>query len=135
MPISRARGFTLLELLVAFVILSVAVATLLHAFGQSLRNTALAEDYTLATLHAQSLLAQVGVEPPLTEGVYEGAFDPQFAWQVTIERYVDPEAPADIETLGFAVNLYQVEVRVSWADGSQIRQIELQTLRLAWEEA
>ena len=133
MPIRRERGFTLLELLVAFVILSVAVATLLHAFSQSLRNTALAEDYTLATLHAQSLLAQVGVEPPLTEGMYQGVFDPQFAWQITIERYVDPEAPADTETLGFAVKLYHVVLWVSWADGSQTRQIELQTLRLAWE--
>jgi general secretion pathway protein I len=134
MPIRPERGFTLLELLVAFVILSVAVATLLHAFSQSLRNTALAEDYTLATLHAQSLLAQVGVEPPLMDGVYQGAFNEQFEWQVAIERYVDPEAPADIETLGSTVNLYHVEVRVSWADGPQNRQIELQTLRLAWEE-
>lgn len=118
----------------AFVILSVAVGTLLHTFGQSLRNTALAEDYTLATLHAQSLLAQVGVEPPLTAGVYQGAFNEQFEWQVVIERYVDPEAPADMETLGFTVKLYHVEVRVSWTDGPQNRQIELQTLRLAWEE-
>ncbi len=134
MPIRPEHGFTLLELLVAFVILSVAVGTLLHTFGQSLRNTALAEDYTLATLHAQSLLAHVGVEPPLSVGVYQGVFDEQFEWQVAIERYVDPEAPVDIETPGFAVNLYHVEVRVSWADGPQNRQIELQTLRLAWEE-
>lgn len=130
---SRAqRGFTLLELLVAFVILSVTVATLLQTFGQSLRNTALAEEYTLATLHAQSVLAGVGIDPPLIEGRYQGDFDDGFEWRVDIGAYIDPDAPADIEPAGFAVTLYRVEVGVGWADDG--REVVLETLRLAWDE-
>lgn len=134
MPSRAQHGFTLLELLVAFVILSVAVGTLLHTFGQSLRNTALAEEYTLATLHAQSVLAGVGVEPPLTEGRYRGDLEEGFEWWVEISEYIDPEAPVGVESVGFAVTLYRVEVAVHWPSGRDTRQVTLETLRLSWDE-
>ena len=75
-----ARGFTLLEVLVATVIMGIAVAGALSALSSSSRNAARLTDYDRATLLAKSkmdeLLAnhQIRRKMPL-----EGTFDPALA--------------------------------------------------------
>ncbi|MDX1606524.1 MAG: type II secretion system protein [Candidatus Competibacterales bacterium] len=122
------RGFTLLELLVAFVILSLALGVLLQTFGQGLRNAALTEEYTLATLHAESVLATIGTEQPLTEGESSGEFEDGYEWQISVRRYEDPDAEELLPEVG--ITPYRVSVRVSWGNAPQ-RIFELDTLRLA----
>jgi general secretion pathway protein I len=121
------KGFSLLEVLVAFAILSVSLGVLLQVFATGLRNTTLSEEYTLATLHAESLLALIGTEIPLSEGMQEDQLDATYAWRSTIAPYVeeglDPDA-ADIVA-------YQVRVEVFWQGASQTRFVVLETLRLA----
>lgn len=123
------RGFTLLELLVAFVILSLTVAVLMRSFGQDLRSATLSRDYTVATLHAESVLAGVGIEQPLTEGEQSGQFDDGFQWQVDVQRYQDPTLPPDQHRIG--ITPYRVVVRVSWGTSAESHAISLQTLRLS----
>ncbi len=126
------RGFTLLELLVAFVILSLAVGTLLRTFGQGLRNAALVEEYTLATLHAESLLATIGVEEPLSEGELGGEFDEGYWWQVSVRRYEEPEfSEPQFET---GITPYHVTLRVYWGEDREPRVLVLETLRLGIDQ-
>jgi len=128
--LALCRGFSLLEVLVAFAILSLTLGVLLQVFATGLRNTANAEDYTRAVLQAESLLAQVGINLPVES--QQGAMDDRFQWRITVtpfplENILDPETPT--ENLRFTP--YQVVVEVSWsATADRTRSVTLETLRL-----
>ena len=121
----KQNGFTLLEVLVAFTIMAVMLATLMQAFGGGLRNLDRAQDYAVATMQARSVLEQVGSLIPLEPGEYDGELDNGSRWRVVVE-----ERASDRSGLGEAVDLidYLVDVSVTWQDE---RAVTLRTLRLA----
>lgn len=132
----RERGFTLLEVLVAFSILSLSLGALIQIFGTGLRNTALAEEYSVAVMHAESLLAELGVQEPLTAGSLGGELDDRFRWQANIEEYIDEDSEALALESQLPAIAYQVELSVSWGDGdgASLRRVSLQTLRLVSDQ-
>jgi general secretion pathway protein I len=145
-PIQQQQGFSLLEVLVAFAILSLTLGALLQVFATGLRNTALAEDYTLATLHAQSVLAILDSRESLSEGLEEGEIDATFSWRLSIILWEDPDPPEDTELRALAegsegvggdeafdrgqVDPYQITVEVFWEKANRTRSVVLETLRL-----
>jgi len=121
----KHNGFTLLEVIVAFTIMAVMMASLLQAFGTGLRNLDRAQDYAVATMQARSVLEQVGSVIPLQAGEYDGELDNGSKWHVVVEaRAADERRP------GQTVELidYVVDVAVTWQDE---RRVTLRTLRLA----
>jgi general secretion pathway protein I len=127
----KQQGFTLLEVLVAFAIMGVALGTLLQTFAMGLRNTALSEEYTQAMLHAESVLAGLGVEEPLTEGDLSGKLDDKYAWRGSVSVYEEPEGP---ELPDNGLIPYHVQITVYWQDESHERSVSLETLRISLEE-
>jgi len=123
----RARGFTLIEVLVAFAILAVSLVVLLQVFSTGLRNARVAEDYTTATLYAESMLATAGLEAPLAMGETSGDFDERFRWRLDVLPYEVSDSGEETAT-GRA---FQVVVTVSWGDEDDPRDVTLTTLRLA----
>ena len=136
-PISAVatRGFSLLEVLVAFVILALVGTALFRLFGTSLNNASLADEYSRAALYAESLLADAAVEAPLREGTTQGTSqDGRYAWSTKIESYTAPGATADEERLGQMLPLrpWRLTVSVRWpGDFGGERSLELSTVRLA----
>ena len=121
------RGMTLIEVLVAFVILSLAMGVIMQIFSGGMRNARLAEGYSRAVFLAESRLAAVGLEQPLVASEVSGQVNPDLRWRVTINPFDDGGVA---EQLVMPVRLYQVRVRVSWSDEGRQRQIELGSLRL-----
>ena len=119
------RGFTLLEVLIAFVILAVSLSVILQVFSSGMRGARLAGAYTTATLLAKSVLAETGIETPLEEGEVGGEFDNGFRWRRIVTLYEDEAMP---EALGLPVAAYRVTVEVSWDEGG--RSVSLETIRL-----
>ncbi|UEM07191.1 prepilin-type N-terminal cleavage/methylation domain-containing protein (plasmid) [Skermanella rosea] len=123
-PRGAAPGFTLIETLVAFIILSMALLAALQAFSTSLRGISAAEGTGAAVLHARSKMDEVGITIPLVPGETGGAFADGFRWKAGIEPYPDAY-PGEAGTL--AVEPYQVSVTVTWG---RAQAITLQTVKL-----
>jgi general secretion pathway protein I len=123
------RGFSLLEVLVAFIILAMALGVLMRIFSGGLGNIGMAEHYSQAVAIAEMKLAAVGVESPLTEGENAGE-DHGYAWRTSVLRY--EEAASPVEPAAMLIDLYQVEVTVNWDEtATKPRSLQLVTLRAA----
>ena len=123
----KNRGMTLIEVLVAFVILSLAMGVIMQIFFGGMRNARLADGYSRAVFLAQSKLAAVGVERPLMAGDANGQLGVDMRWRITVNPYDDGGAA---DRLLMAQRLYQVQVVVSWSDEGRQRQIALDSLRM-----
>lgn len=123
---NQSRGMTLIEVLVAFVVLSVTLAVILQIFTGGMRNARLADSYSRAVFLAESKLAAVGVERPLLAGDDAGQMV-DMQWHVNVQPMDDGGAA---DRLLLPSRLYQVSVRVAWNEGGHDRQILLESLRL-----
>jgi general secretion pathway protein I len=123
---SRRAGFTLLEVVVAVAILALSLGAVMRIFGTGLRSLEAAERHTIATLHAQSKLDEMGIEEPLAAGETAGSFERGYRWRASVSPYSEPDFEADAAT---GMTAYQVSVTVTWDEG----EVALTTLRLAVE--
>lgn len=126
----RQRGFTLLEVVVAFALLALALTLLLGSLSGAARQVRQAGDASRASLHAQSLLAGVGVGEPLRPGRSQGRFEEgRYRWTLEIAPYDKPRAAGALLD-PYAPRLLALDLAVSWGDGPDQR-LRWQTLRLA----
>ena len=124
---SRLRGFSLLEVLVAFTILAMSLAVLFRIFSSGLQNLRISEGYSQAVLLAESRLADVGVSEPLELGVTQGEWGEGFLWQQSVEPYYPWEEELDLSR---PISAYRVTVVVSWGVRGKQHQVALSTVRL-----
>ena len=121
---SSSAGFTLLEVLVAFAILSVAVVAMIQGFAQGLRLLKVAGDHQRAVLLADQKAREV-VNPVVAHDKgQEGAFD----WERTVSIVTTPDLERTPATRKWHV--YQIDVKVRWGD---TRGVQVVTLRIAAE--
>lgn len=120
------RGFSLLEVLVAFAILAISLGALLTFYSSGLHSVAVAREYNRAVIMAESKLAELEAQPILPVGSREGAFDDQYRWHAEISAY--PADRASTDPRGLA-QTYKVTVTVSWGDVPGPRSVVLSSLR------
>ena len=77
---------------------------------------------------SQSLLDNVGVGERLEEGDSDGEFDDRFRWTLHTEPYeIETETPMEA---GIApVELFRIELVVSWQRGKNTQEARFTTLR------
>lgn len=121
------RGFTLIEILVAFMILALSLSVIFRIFSGGLRNVALSEDYARAVLVAESQISVTGISEPLEYGVTSGEWDSRFRWERVVEHYQAWEQDKELVT---PLQAYRVTVNVDWEHGGRTRQITLSSVRL-----
>lgn len=153
------RGFSLIEMVAAFLVFAIGMGVLMQVLAGSMRNTRQSSDYTMAALWAQSKLDVVGVGEPVEPGYSSGRFDHTFGWEMDIHKIdaaeIEPppqqaiaagnQAMAGLQPnqtsiaeagLGGGIQmepfeLYQVELTVYWggAGGARPRTATFTTLR------
>ena len=133
---SRGRGFTLLEVIIAFAVLALALTLLLGTLSGSAREVRASADAGRAAMHAQSLLDQVGVGEALRPGSRDGQFEEgRYRWSLSIGRYVDPTRRARDTIEPGAPQLLLLSLHVEWGEGGPRERLDLQSLRLAQPDA
>jgi general secretion pathway protein I len=126
---AHARGFSLLEVLVAFAILAICLGVLLQIFQRAMTTTAVSGEYSRIVALAEAKLASVGADFPLEEGVHTGEPEDGMDWIVSIEPY-QPEGWLG-EDLELSSQPYLVTAVASLPTIGGARQVRLRTLRLA----
>lgn len=132
-------GFSLLEVLVAFVILSLVATALFRLFSGALGNASAADDYSRAVLVAESVLAEAAAAAPLVEGTSTGsADDGRIAWTARTSTYSPPGVSPDLERAAetMAVRLFRITAEVTFAapSGGQ-RTFALATTRIGLKDS
>ena len=131
----RSGGFTLLEVMLAFVIFALSFATILEIMAGSMRSVGRASDDTEVALLAQSLMDLVGTEIPVEEGEYSDTGMDRYNWQMSISLY---DAVGESETVGLntqeladnsGIELYRVDLYMDWETGRRQRELHFSTIR------
>lgn len=135
-PVPRlARGYTLIEVIVAFGVLALGLTLLLGTLSGATRQVRNADDAGRAALHAQSLLDQVGVGEVLQPGRRDGEFEQgRYRWVLEVQLYRDPAAPAGAPVEIGAPQLLQLALTVQWGESARER-LQVQSLRLVAPDA
>lgn len=121
-------GFSLLEILVAFVIMALALGVIMRIFSGALKNVESSRRHAQAVLIAESKLAALGIETPLVEGETMGESTGDYRWHGKIQRASDIQGEAE-DVAG--LRLYRVEVGVDWpVPGNKRGQVVLISLRV-----
>lgn len=134
---SRQHGYTLIEVIVAFAVLALALTLLLGTLSGAARQVRQSSDAGRAALHAQSLLDQTGIgdylQPGSSRGVFEGG---RYRWTLQIAPYDDPTRPdqglqAAATFEPGTARLLRLALSVEWGDGGPRQRLQLQSLRLS----
>jgi general secretion pathway protein I len=129
-PAGRA-GFTLLEMVVATLIMGIAVVGLLAGISGAARNAARLRDYDRITQLARIRMNELLVDQQLPRNaVVQGTFDPsltggmQAGWAARLTMFEMPPAP----TAGMLA-LEHVQLEIWWMAGAERRTVALESLR------
>lgn len=127
----RSRGFTLLEVMLAFVVFALSFATVLEIMAGSMRSVRRSTDDTEVALLAQSLIDLVGTEIALEEGEFSGTGLDRYQWQLGISAYQATNESGRILELAelTGTQLLRIDLDINWMQGRRQRDLHFSTIR------
>jgi general secretion pathway protein I len=125
------RGFTLLEVLIAFAIAALALAVLFRAASGGLLSVEASGHYEEAVARARSHLTAIGRDAGLVAGTTEGDDGGGYRWHLV----VTPVATGQTHAIGTIAGapppiLYAIVVSITWRDAGKDRQFVLRSERM-----
>lgn len=114
---AAGAGFSLIEMLVAMVIMALSLGVLYQAAAGATRNVRVDERYTYAIQLAESLLADHSQLPP--GGVDARGEASDFQWRVYSEPLINDQE--------LAIELQRLDAVVSWGEPDE-REVRLTTV-------
>lgn len=119
---TRQGGYSLIEVIVAFGLMALAATLLLGSLSGAARQVEVADHQGRAALHAESLLAVLGVVSPLEEGQQQGDWEQgRYRWSLQVSPYAEPPQATS--------RLWLVDLQVRWGEAEH-EGLHWRTLRL-----
>lgn len=123
------RGFTLLEVLTAMMILTISIVVIFQLFSGGLRSAKLSDEYTRAIFHARAKMEATLLADTLMERETEGIVEEDYRWRLSI---VPLESEEDSGILKEPLEtLFRLTVDIIWNDGENERTFTIRTLHMA----
>jgi general secretion pathway protein I len=134
----ESPGFTLIEVLVAFMIAAIAFVVLFRTAHIGLASAHIAGKYEEALSRARSHLEALGTDIQPIDGMLTGEDGDGYHWQLTAvpldTTRPPPEDNGDREGVRpsppIPLTLYAVTVTISWSENGPAREVSLHTRRL-----
>lgn len=118
---NRRAGFTLIEMVVATVLLALGVVGTLACISSATRSTSISSEYTTAALLAQQKISELEAAPDQIQGGEQtgdfGEEHPTYTWRQQVET-------------GMVASLMRVTLVIEWRSGSRARQAQFATYLL-----
>jgi general secretion pathway protein I len=123
----RQRGFSLLEVIAAILLLAVTFTALMKVAGSAINLTQNAADHSEAAMWARGKLDSAFVGEPVKPGSSSGQFNKKFRWQLDVTPWNQIGATPPNALL----HLYQLDLDVLWGPSAHPRSAHFRTLRLS----
>ncbi|WP_020560379.1 type IV pilus modification PilV family protein [Thiofilum flexile] len=125
--VKSSQGFSLLEVLVAFVVMGLVIGTLLQLYGTAMRSVALADEMSYALLAAESQLARVGRDIKVEKGSESGSIESSdYRWSIDMAPV---ELMEEQESFSLSVEPFKVVVTIEWESDGKERSYTLTSIR------
>lgn len=124
------RGFTLLEVLIAFAIVAISLAAMMRATGFGIAAVHQSDRYEDALSRARSHLAGLAARIDTLGTVQSGDDGDGFRWRLVRVPFAAPREATTGPPPPKTPMLYAVAVTISWTDGNNVRSVTLTSNRL-----
>jgi prepilin-type N-terminal cleavage/methylation domain-containing protein len=133
----RTAGFTLLEIAVALAILGIGIVAVMQIFGGSLRLQDRASRETRAVLYARALMDELLIRPEIKNHTEDKPITAEgFKAKVDVHSAGAPEGLDErVLDLDIGIGLRVLSVQVAWQDGAGVKTYDIQSMRLAPDDA
>jgi general secretion pathway protein I len=121
------NGFTLIETLVALMLLAISFVIIMQLFSGGLKSSRVTTDYIYGIFHAREKMEEILLSDNLTAGTVSGEFDDGYEWSATV---FIPQLEEDDPTPRMPVVTADVSVDVWWRVGDQEKRFGLNTTAL-----
>jgi type II secretion system protein I len=122
-PFSQT-GFTLLEVLVALVIMGTAVVIVLQLFSSGLRSIHASEEMAFASLQADTKMAEILEDPALDEKIWNEVTESGYRFDMIVAETLKER------TENLTVKMLEVDLTVRWMTGARERALTVRTLKV-----
>lgn len=116
-------GFTLLEVLVAMALLSIALVSIIQLFSINLRGIATSEDLAKAVMRAEATMRDVLDDEDIAEKSSSETTPDGYRVDVAITKAEEER------TENLPLELLQISLTVHWKDGVKERTLTLKTMK------
>ncbi|MFM8340587.1 MAG: prepilin-type N-terminal cleavage/methylation domain-containing protein [Methylomonas sp.] len=125
----KYSGFSLIEIMVAFAIMSIVLTMIIRVFATGQRIVSQTENYNIAVQIAESLMARVGEDINLERSQFDGELENKYYWIINIEPlFIDYNLLIDDQS-NASSQLKKVNVQVRWEDENNSARVELNAIK------
>lgn len=119
-----ARGFTLIEIMVALTVMGFAVVSLVQLFAANLRMIDTSRDYMAALTRAETLMREIVESDKIEENSWKDSSDQGYRIEVTVSETQGER------TEQLPIKLLRIEVVFSWEKALRKKSLTLRTLKI-----
>jgi general secretion pathway protein I len=121
--LGRKDGFTLLEVLVAFVLLVTVVTVILQLFSANIKALSVSEDYASAVVRAESKMREILDNEQLAENVWSETSPEGYRFDITVAKAYEAR------TKDLPMKILEIGVTMSWKMRGKDKSLILSTMK------